>query len=533
MTITEFGNYNSIRKIEFYDSNSAWLSTQFYCGTLDSGLIDFIEYKYIYHPERGDILNKIDLPSLLPQNSSDIGSFDIPEEEAEKLNYIFPTESSGNIDYNLFFGSIDKVEQKLYIIRVAGKVKIMKLYNEKLEHFGTIEFSPFSDRDGYFSSRLLLIIQTPTELSVENLGYDLWIYRSLGSEQNKKNYDVAMNDLGPESILYNPKNTDIMFDATSDTLLGLRKSTSSPILDMKKVLYMKSTWKPWFVYKKGEKVEYNGEEWISLDDNNNETPDYSSKWVLSSRAKNPLNYRILVSTSPYNASKIEPSGYITMEQGEKVRIEVSEYTAYIFSGLYSAGQKLIEGVDYISGIEEKSGNRYYIVNTPPSANLIFRYTENPDIHVTREYTVIKNHVAESYTTSHDIEVPREYSVSRILAVYTLPDDSEREENIDTSEPVRYLDEYDPGFAYISVSMRIVLVGRVCTVILETPDEFIVDAPIQYIQYGGDVTFRLYSPTGRVPQLQATSATLSGPDSEGIYTVSATRIMNDNLTIKVV
>lgn len=39
MTITEFGNYNSIRKIEFYDSNSAWLSTQFYCGTLDLSLI--------------------------------------------------------------------------------------------------------------------------------------------------------------------------------------------------------------------------------------------------------------------------------------------------------------------------------------------------------------------------------------------------------------------------------------------------------------------------------------------------------------
>jgi hypothetical protein len=277
--------------------------------------------------------------------------FDQNPKELSKLenNYIFPTVSNKEDTTNsLNYFYVATIQKKtLIVFNVPENIDKVYVYGENegetpditLE-FGPVVENPLTYEEALQSDEvtsektifmtLTLSEEDPTYNSV-NVTYYIW-KNSINSNRNKNKYslrnDEFFSSIYSSSIISD--SSQFRIDDSTGTLLCSNAEDSiistTPILSLKKEQWgNNNVYNPKISYKLGDIVEFgrykdNYEDikpykYISLCNNNiNNTPCFSSKWILEDKFSDYLMTKINIIIYPEEAASITPEGSINISK---------------------------------------------------------------------------------------------------------------------------------------------------------------------------------------------------------------------------
>ena len=350
--------------------------------------------------------------------------------ELSKLedNYIFPTISNqedNNIPLLNYFYIATVQKKSLIVFDVPENIDKVYIYG-KLDsqvpditlEFGPVIENPLTYEEAVQSDEvtskktifmtLSLSESDPTYNSI-NATYYIW-KNSNNSNRNKNKYSLRNDEyFGTRfsaSIL--SKNSDkYIVDRSTGTLLYSTASEDlveeTPILNLKKLQWEgNKTYNPKISYNIGDIVEFGRykndlEEikpyrYISLSNNNiNNTPCFSSKWILEEKFSDYLMTKINIITYPEDSASITPEGSININKDSDslnfqidykpgYKLDTESDTGYVFVNFDEEPESDI--TDNVTGIISK-GHCDLTVDKPAISKILsnkqiifkFRHTE--------------------------------------------------------------------------------------------------------------------------------------------------------------
>lgn len=189
-----------------------------------------------------------------------------------------------------------------------------------------------------------MLISSNNKVKEVNLSYKSWI-DSINPNRNMNKYlirnDEYWSTKNHVNIVNKVDHINIFVDSASNTLLGNTKVDDSKLLILNKKKSRVNLFKnnnldypeyyKYTNYKKGDKVYYSGELYESLSNNNfNELPIISTKWILSSVLSNIKSIRVIVSVYPQVGGISDPIGVISIPSiDSETFFHINPYPGYI------------------------------------------------------------------------------------------------------------------------------------------------------------------------------------------------------------
>lgn len=189
-----------------------------------------------------------------------------------------------------------------------------------------------------------MLISSNNKVKEVNLSYKSWI-DSINPNRNMNKYlirnDEYWSTKNHVNIVNKVDHINIFVDSTSNTLLGNTKVDDSRLLILNKKKSRVNLFRnnnldypeyyKYTNYKKGDKVYYSGELYESLSNNNfNESPIISTKWILSSVLSNIKSIRVIVSVYPQVGGISDPIGVISIPSiDSETFFHINPYPGYI------------------------------------------------------------------------------------------------------------------------------------------------------------------------------------------------------------
>lgn len=189
-----------------------------------------------------------------------------------------------------------------------------------------------------------MLISSNNKVKEVNLSYKSWI-DSINPNRNMNKYlirnDEYWSTKNHVNIVNKVDHINIFVDSTSNTLLGNTKVDDSKLLILNKKKSRVNLFRnnnldypeyyKYTNYKKGDKVYYSGELYESLSNNNfNELPIISTKWILSSVLSNIKSIRVIVSVYPQVGGISDPIGVISIPSiDSETFFHINPYPGYV------------------------------------------------------------------------------------------------------------------------------------------------------------------------------------------------------------
>lgn len=189
-----------------------------------------------------------------------------------------------------------------------------------------------------------MLISSNNKVKEVNLSYKSWI-DSINPNRNMNKYlirnDEYWSTKNHVNIVNKVDHINIFVDSTSNTLLGNTKVDDSKLLILNKKKSRVNLFRnnnldypeyyKYTNYKKGDKVYYSGELYESLSNNNfNESPIISTKWILSSVLSNIKSIRVIVSVYPQVGGISDPIGVISIPSiDSETFFHINSYPGYV------------------------------------------------------------------------------------------------------------------------------------------------------------------------------------------------------------
>lgn len=353
--------------------------------------MNFSEYDFSYNIEKNKFNDKFLINNIGNKTVNLFNSSPSTLEKLEKI--IFPT--LGNEDWevnNKYFGTTlinNQVFALLFAEAGISKIELYKDFIKKntnyiydreniseynfidIETIKELNVSPTSipyftillgETDEDVENNLVLKKELEDEVSCEkavwmlissndkvkevNLSYKSWI-DSINPNRNMNKYLVRNDEYWSTKnhveIVNKLDNIDIFVDSTSNTLLGNTKINNEKLLILNKkksrvdlFKSKKSDYPDYYkytTYKKGDKVYYSGELYESLSNNNfNELPIISTKWILANVLSTIKSIRIIVSVYPQVGGISDPIGVISIPSIDSdTSFHIKPYPGYVLN----------------------------------------------------------------------------------------------------------------------------------------------------------------------------------------------------------
>lgn len=353
--------------------------------------MNFSEYDFSYNIEKNKFNDKFLINNIGNKTVNLFNSSPSTLEKLEKI--IFPT--LGNEDWevnNKYFGTTlinNQVFALLFAEAGISKIELYKDFIKKntnyiydreniseynfidIETIKELNVSPTSipyftillgETDEDVENNLVLKKELEDEVSCEkavwmlissndkvkevNLSYKSWI-DSINPNRNMNKYLVRNDEYWSTKnhveIVNKLDNIDIFVDSTSNTLLGNTKINNEKLLILNKkksrvdlFKNKKSDYPDYYkytTYKKGDKVYYSGELYESLSNNNfNELPIISTKWILANVLSTIKSIRIIVSVYPQVGGISDPIGVISIPSIDSdTSFHIKPYPGYVLN----------------------------------------------------------------------------------------------------------------------------------------------------------------------------------------------------------
>ena len=312
---------------------------------------DFIEYGITTIIDKlkfnsNELINYFD-DSVLQEIGTNIENLDKVEN-----NYFLPTITANGSHTQTpqlgYFSSKTMQKQVLIVFEAGEGVKFANLQYKPAEDSDPITAIKLEFDEDEISSRKVLFISLTLETypqTVINISYNLW-KEDKNANRNKNIFSLRNDEFFSTNSnlkVVEEDGDNIFFDTSSDVLVGYNKeSIPTPLLNKRKnkwELY-KNIYNPKIRYNIGNVVTYNGDNYVSLCDNNlGNTPQLSRKWILESAFSNYLTTKVNIFIDPINSAEVQPSGFISLNKDTEI---------YTFELNNLPGFDLkTEGVDYL------------------------------------------------------------------------------------------------------------------------------------------------------------------------------------------
>lgn len=191
-----------------------------------------------------------------------------------------------------------------------------------------------------------MLISSNNKVKEVNLSYKSWI-DSINPNRNMNKYlirnDEYWSTKNHVNIVNKVDHINILVDSTSNTLLGNTKVDDSRLLILNKKKSRVNLFRnnnldypeyyKYTTYKKGDKVYYSGELYESLSNNNfNELPIISTKWILANVLSTIKSIRIIVSVYPQVGGISDPIGVISIPSIDSdTSFHIKPYPGYVLN----------------------------------------------------------------------------------------------------------------------------------------------------------------------------------------------------------
>ena len=388
-------NFTDIGTAVFYSTDSISKKTYskvlFRSSSSSLYNMSFSEYDFSYNIDKDKFNDKFLINNIGNKTVNLFNSSPSTLEKLEKI--IFPT--LGNEDWevnNKYFGTTlinNQVFALLFAEAGISKIELYKDFIKKntnyiydreniseynfidIETIKELNVSPTSipyftillgETDEDVENNLVLKKELEDEVSCEkavwmlissndkvkevNLSYKSWI-DSINPNRNMNKYLVRNDEYWSTKnhveIVNKLDNIDIFVDSTSNTLLGNTKINNEKLLILNKkksrvdlFKSKKSDYPDYYkytTYKKGDKVYYSGELYESLSNNNfNELPIISTKWILANVLSTIKSIRIIVSVYPQVGGISDPIGVISIPSIDSdTSFHIKPYPGYVLN----------------------------------------------------------------------------------------------------------------------------------------------------------------------------------------------------------
>lgn len=191
-----------------------------------------------------------------------------------------------------------------------------------------------------------MLISSNNKVKEVNLSYKSWI-DSINPNRNMNKYlirnDEYWSTKNHVNIVNKVDHINILVDSTSNTSLGNTKVDDSRLLILNKKKSRVNLFRnnnldypeyyKYTNYKKGDKVYYSGELYESLSNNNfNELPIISTKWILANVLSTIKSIRIIVSVYPQVGGISDPIGVISIPSIDSdTSFHIKPYPGYVLN----------------------------------------------------------------------------------------------------------------------------------------------------------------------------------------------------------
>lgn len=369
----------------------------YYGSSVQFPHIDFSEYDFKFDIDKGKYNSDLKIINASEKTRELVGK-DV--EELEKLEkVIFPTLSTQDIENSYeYFGSMKINNQLLYLLEAGEYINKIEVYEEIIDkncELGFVDYDILKQIEGdhEFKEPKYCIYLGPLyedARNTEEMYYDgylpnpdttstitsesewkklneeitgskiIWIYITSDSESVSSSVNISSSswrlDINParnknrvtlrnDDFYKGLKETrNIMeengyyFDAASKTMLGVVSNNESGFLNYLRGKKLEKKYSPNVTYSKLDEVEFKGEVYLSVTDNNiGNYPSITSNWILKSSylLEGDVN-GIVVSIYPEESKCDVNPGSVFLNDNTKTDIEFSiiEAGEYEFSKIY-------------------------------------------------------------------------------------------------------------------------------------------------------------------------------------------------------
>lgn len=440
-------NFTDIGTVVFYSQddldNREYSKVQYRSNSSLLYNRDFSEYDFSYNITKDKFNDKFLVNYLGEKTLKEIGETSNSLEKIESI--IFPTSSRENLteENDRYFGTTIISNQVFALFKAAAGIKRLELYEGIIDkNNNNSKGSDFIDTDSMVAAGIkptstpnfILILGEPdettsgedlvsekelldevtgekmiwmlisnnSEVESVNLSYKSWV-DSTNPNRNMNKYllrnDEYWSTIDSVGIIETVEDVpEVLIDANSSTLLGNEKIEDSRLLILGNKRRLIEMYKgaedypkyfPFTTYKIGDKVILGGKVWESVSDNNfNNNPALSSKWILSEFLNINKPIRVVVSVTPEIGGTCNPIGIISIPS-VKTPIDFKIYP--------NPGYVLNEDVPCLLDVKD-------LIPFPPSNNFNYNIPNNL-ITVTNWEEVLKtNHLIFNlkYTGSYII-----------------------------------------------------------------------------------------------------------------------------------
>lgn len=440
-------NFTDIGTVVFYSQddldNREYSKVQYRSNSSLLYNRDFSEYDFSYDITKDKFNDKFLVNYLGEKTLKEIGETSNSLEKIESI--IFPTSSRENLteENDRYFGTTIISNQVFALFKAAAGIKRLELYEGIIDkNNNNSRGSDFIDTDSMAAAGIkptstpnfILILGQPdetisgedlvsekelldevtgekmiwmlisnnSEVESVNLSYKSWV-DSTNPNRNMNKYllrnDEYWSTIDSVGIIETVEDVpEVLIDANSSTLLGNEKIEDNRLLILGNKRGLIEMYKgagdypkyfPFTTYKIGDKVILGGKVWESVSDNNfNNNPALSSKWILSEFLNINKPIRIVVSVTPEIGGTCNPIGIISIPS-VKTPIDFKIYP--------NPGYVLNEDIPCLLDVKD-------LIPFPPSNNFNYNIPNNL-ITVTNWEEVLKtNHLIFNlkYTGSYII-----------------------------------------------------------------------------------------------------------------------------------
>lgn len=364
-------NFTDIGTVVFYSQddldNREYSKVQYRSNSSLLYNRDFSEYDFSYNITKDKFNDKFLVNYLGEKTLKEIGETSNSLEKIESI--IFPTSSRENLteENDRYFGTTIISNQVFALFKAAAGIKRLELYEGIIDkNNNNSKGSDFIDTDSMAAAGIkptstpnfILILGEPdettsgedlvsekelldevtgekmiwmlisnnSEVESVNLSYKSWV-DSTNPNRNMNKYllrnDEYWSTIDSVGIIETVEDVpEVLIDANSSTLLGNEKIEDSRLLilgnkrgliEMYKGAEDYPKYFPFTTYKIGDKVILGGKVWESVSDNNfNNNPALSSKWILSEFLNINKPIRVVVSVTPEIGGTCNPIGIISI-----------------------------------------------------------------------------------------------------------------------------------------------------------------------------------------------------------------------------
>ena len=287
----------------------------------------------------------------------------------------FPTlievdeEDSDASDLIQYFGTLSVGRQKLTMIRIPPGYSDADIQDTTDESPSKIHILFQGDEIKYY--KIIWFVLTPGEKNkiVDiNLSYISWEI-SNNPFRNQDKYllreDDRVNIIHGIDVVENigTETNPHWLDQSSGTIVGNRAVTSTPILNqIIEMLEDNTSWDKYVSYKRGQTCTYNGENWISLENNNiGNNPKFSNLWSLESLFSKEFTIsRAIVTTTNLSGEEVDDYGEVTPTTLiATTSIEEYELTLYCKNGYVPSRIRNVQTDKDIILYDEDGTSDYY------------------------------------------------------------------------------------------------------------------------------------------------------------------------------